>query len=157
VGEDLTAFGHRTAVVEQEEVDVAKLDVSGSFLITGDAVHGIRPETWVVICVTKEDGRAKGLHFQDPISNRQPVEFHVALSGLDRNELVPLHIVELGQISPGTAVGFYWLRVETTDGSGIAVIRPSTLTVVVDDGTDHGQALICSCSVANVTQIVERG
>jgi hypothetical protein len=33
----------------------------------------------------------------------------------------------------------------------IESIRPSTLGIVVDDGTDRGQALACSCRAAEVT------
>jgi hypothetical protein len=133
-------------VVEQEEVDVAKLDVSGSFLIW--ATTGVPPETWVVISVLKEDGTPKILNFQDLPAANQPVVVFVSLSAFFSAHVQPLRIVEVHEQNPG----FYALRVEYRDRVlPLEGIRPTTLGVIVQDEAERGQALVCSCDVADVT------
>ena len=127
---------------------MAKLDVSGSFLIT--IGHGAGPETWVVISVSSDDGNPKSLDFQDPQSPfaDQPVDVFVVLSAMFGAFRITLRIVEVQEREPG----IYALRVEgPSDLSEIEQTRPSTLGIVVDDGTDRGQALACSCGAADVT------
>jgi hypothetical protein len=127
---------------------VAKLDVSGSFLITVGG--GAGPDTWIALSVSSDDGNPKSLDFQDPQSplSDQPVDVFVTLSAMFGAFRITLRIVEVQEQEPG----FYALRVEgPSDLSHIELTRPSTLGIVVDDGTDRGQALACSCGAADVT------
>ena len=125
---------------------MAELDVSGSFLIT--IGRGAGPETEVVLSVSEEDGTPKNLHFPaDP--DEGPADISVVLSAMFGAYQLPLRIVE----SQPMQTGFYGLRVETTSDLGVTIedTRPSTLGVFVNDGTDRGQALACSCGGAEVT------
>ena len=128
---------------------MAELDVSGSFLIT--IGRGAGPETWVVISVSSEDGMPKLLDFNYPgqPDSEHPAQVFVALSAMFSTFAIPLRIVEF-QPMP---LGFYGLRVEAPSDLGVRLeaTRPSALGVVIDDGTDHGQALACSCGGAEVT------
>ena len=129
---------------------MAKLDVSGTFLIT--IGHGEGPDTWIALSVSSDDGNPKSLDFQDPDPQDpfadQPVDVFVALSAMFGAFRIGLRIVEVQEQEPG----FYALRVVgPSDLSHIEQTRPSTLGIVVDDGTDRGQALACSCGAADVT------
>lgn len=128
---------------------MAELDVSGSFLIT--IGRGAGPETWVVISVSSEDGKPKLLNFPKKPDGQQPASVFVVLSAMWGAHEIPLRIVEVRQQEPG----FYGLRVEPSSNDAavdrLEAIRPSTLGIVIDDGTDRGQALACSCGAAEVT------
>jgi len=125
---------------------MAKLDVSGTFLITIGG--GAGPDTWVVLSVSDGDGNPKLLDFQEPPAE-QPVDVFVALSAMFGAFQISLRIVEVQQ----QELGFFALRVEAPHDLGVRVeqTRPSTLGIVVNDGTDRGQALACSCGAADVT------
>ncbi len=126
---------------------MANLDVSGNFLIT--IGHGEGPETNVVLSVSEEDGNPKLLDFPDPPDSRQPAHVFVVLSAMFGAFQISLRIVE---VMPMEA-GYYGLRVEAPSDLGVRLeqTRPSVLGIVVDDGTDRGQALACSCGGAEVT------
>jgi hypothetical protein len=47
--------------------------------------------------------------------------------------------------------GYYGLRVETPHDLPVEKLVPSTLGIIINDGTDRGQALACSCGGAEVT------
>jgi hypothetical protein len=130
---------------------MAELDVSGTFLITSG--RGAGPETWVIISVNNEDGTPKLLNFRDNPGYHRPAYVFIALSAMFGVYEIPLDIAE---IRPLLALGFYGLRVEINPSYGLGdtrleSTRPSTLGIVIDDGADRGQALACSCGGAEVT------
>ncbi len=127
---------------------MAHLDVSGNFLIT--IGHGAGPEMLVVLSVCQEDGDPKRLDFGEPPDAQHPVDVFVALSAMFGELEIPLKIVK---VQSGPQKGFYVLRVEGPGDLGVRLeqTRPSVLGIVVDDGTDRGQALACSCGGATVT------
>ncbi len=131
----------------QKGFNVAKLGVSGSFLIT--IGHGAGPETEVVLSVSDQDGNPKLLDFREPPSDEQPVRVFVALSAMFGAYEISLRIVEVRTLE----TGFYGLRVEApkSEVGRLENMRPSALGIVVDDGTDRGQALVCACGGADVT------
>lgn len=129
---------------------MAELDVSGTFLIT--IGRGAGPETWLVLSVNNEDGTPKLLNFSQNSDDQQPAHVFIALSAMFGALEIPLRIAEVQPQEPG----FYGLRVEINDprelgNAQLEATRPSTLGVVVADGTDRGQALACSCGGAEVT------
>jgi hypothetical protein len=129
---------------------VAYLDVSGNFLIT--IGHGDGPEMVVVLSVCQEDGNPKDLHFGEPPHVQSPVDVFVVLSAKFGETALPLRVVRVTPMGPG----YYGLRVGAPSDLGVRLeqTRPSVLGIVVDDGTDRGQALACSCGGADVTSWV---
>jgi hypothetical protein len=125
---------------------VAKLEVSGSFFIAPGETPV--PETWVAISVLSADGNPKDLDF--PAGN-PPVEVFLVFSALFGADEMSLRILDDDRQRPG----FYVLRVETFAdlGQRLDQIGPVTLGIIVDDGTDRGQALACSCGVAEVSHL----
>jgi hypothetical protein len=130
---------------------MAKLDVSGNFLITvGQGLLG--PETWVVLSVSDQAGNPKFLNLLDLAEDpwRQPVQISLLLSAMFVPTHIPLSIVEIkGLHDPG----WYGFRVEAPSdlGARLEQTRPSVLGILVDDGTDRGRAFACSCGGAQVT------
>ncbi len=126
---------------------MAELGVSGSFLIT--IGHGAGPETWVVVSVGSDDGNPKFLDFPAGDPDQGPADVFVVLSAMSGAMEIPLRIVDLQPMQ----LGFYGLRVEAPDDLEVRLedTRPSTLGIVIDDGTDRAQALACSCGAADVT------
>jgi hypothetical protein len=124
---------------------MAALRVSSSFLITRGT--GAGPQTWVVVSATREDGTS----FQFPLTiEKMPVKVFIALSPTFAASAIQLKIVEVKPQEPG----FCGLRVDPkpSDVLSIDQMKPSALGIVVDDGTDRGQALACSCHPAEVAK-----
>lgn len=120
---------------------MAKLDVSGSFLITIGRGNG--PENWVVLSVNDQTGAPVNPH-------ESQIEVFVVLSAMFGAFQIPLHIAEF-QDSP-MPPGFINFRVTVPGdlGQSLHAIRASTLGVTVTTKTDRGQAMICPCGVAQV-------
>jgi hypothetical protein len=130
---------------------LANLEISGSFLITIGRGHG--PETFVVLSVNSEDGKPVVLDPRKKLPNGlETVGIFVALSAMFGAFEIPLKIVEVEIQEPG----FFGLQVELNNPKEVGsvrleALRPSTLGIVIDDGTSRGQALACSCGAAEVT------
>jgi hypothetical protein len=123
---------------------MAELDVSGSFLIT--IGRGSGPETWVEVAANNEDGTPVQLPSK---ADDQSISIFVVLSAMFGAFEIPLKVVEV-QPQP---LGFAGYRVEAPSDLGVTLdsIRPATMGIVLDTGSDRGQGLACSCAGAEVT------
>nr|AUN37603.1 hypothetical protein [uncultured bacterium] len=122
---------------------MAKLDVSGSFLITIGRGNG--PETWVVLSVNDQDGAPVNPH-------ESQIEVFVAMSAMFGSFAISLHISDFQ--NPSSPMGFCNFRVTLPSGLGSTTLHSagiSTLGVVVTTKTDRGQALICDCGKAEIS------
>jgi hypothetical protein len=121
---------------------MAKLDISGSFLIT--IGRGDGPETWVVLSITDDTGAPVNPH-------ESQIEMFVALSAMFGAFQISVHIADFQ--STGFPPGYCSFRIAIPGdlGQSLHSIRASTLGVTVTTKTHRGQAMICDCGVAEVS------
>ncbi len=124
---------------------MARLDVSGSFIVT--VGYGAGPVAWVVVCVSDENGKPYPLSIPtDP--NNGPVQIFIALSAILGPTKIDLRITDTAP----QGVGYYWFAVEPPAdvGGNLAGMGVSSLGIIVNDGSSHGQGLGCACAPATV-------
>jgi hypothetical protein len=119
------------------------LEISGSFIIT--IGHGAGPETLVEVCASHDDGTP-----YDLLSAKgDQVRFFVALSAMFGSYRIDLDVVDVDHQDAGYAA--YQVKVPNDLGVTLDKIRPSTIAIIISDGTDRGQNIACGCAGAEVS------